>query len=64
MAKRNVQNVNRIVIVIGILAMVSSVYQAINGAPFMSYFFGLLIGFTLTGTAYINNREWKKNNNS
>ncbi len=61
MAKQNVQNVNRIVIVIGLLAMISSGFQAFNGAPFMSYFFGLIIGFTLVGTAYINNKEWKKN---
>ncbi len=58
-----VQQTNKIVMVIGSISILFSSYSAFSGKPLNDYFFGLLIGVTLLGSAYYNNHEWKKKQN-
>ncbi|MDF1697601.1 MAG: hypothetical protein P1U56_17280 [Saprospiraceae bacterium] len=58
----NVETINKIVMVIGILGIISGIIMAVKGSTFQDYFYGLFIGFTLLGTAYYNNKKWKESN--
>ncbi|WP_436516933.1 hypothetical protein [Ekhidna sp. To15] len=51
------QKTNRIVMVIGAISLLFSVYSAYIGRPFSEYFFGLIIGISLFGVAYINSQK-------
>ena len=53
--------VNQLVMVIGSLSVLSVVFLALKGHPFQSYYFSILIGVVLFGTAYFNNRQMDKN---
>lgn len=61
---RKIQQTNRIVMVIGAISILFSGYSAYIGQPFNEYFFGLIIGISLFGVAYLNNRALKKNKDS
>ncbi|WP_462248681.1 hypothetical protein [Ekhidna sp.] len=56
----NIQKTHRIVMIIGVLSILFSIISALLGNPFKEYAFGLLIGAILVGVAYINNKDWKK----
>lgn len=50
--------------VIGAISILFSGYSAYIGQPFNEYFFGLIIGISLFGVAFLNNRALKKNKDS
>lgn len=52
--------VNRLIIIIGALAILAGMYLALNGADWEDYFLGIFIGITLIGTAYYQGLRQKK----
>ncbi|MEO9485111.1 MAG: hypothetical protein ABJG47_16745 [Ekhidna sp.] len=57
---RKIQLAHKVIMVIGIISILFSAYSAFTGRPFDDYFFGLLIGAILLGTAYNNDKKWKQ----
>jgi uncharacterized membrane protein HdeD (DUF308 family) len=46
------QHLNKIVLVIGIIALVFGLYRLFKGDNFEEYFYGIFLGITLIGTAW------------
>jgi hypothetical protein len=46
--------------IIGAIGIIAGIYPAFTGGEFQDYIWVLFIGITLVGTAYYNNKEWKK----
>lgn len=54
---KKIKQVNIMIMVIGSLSIISGVYLAFKGQPFQEYYFSILIGVSLFGTAYYNNQK-------
>ncbi|MEQ8238083.1 MAG: hypothetical protein RIA69_02675 [Cyclobacteriaceae bacterium] len=53
------KSVKRLIIVIGSLSIMSSVFLALNGADFVEYFSGIFIGITLIGSVFFIDQKVK-----
>jgi hypothetical protein len=53
---QNSKTIYWILIVIGLLGVLSSVYMFSKGKPFSDYFWGGFCGMTLMGTAFIQRK--------
>ena len=59
---KKIKQVNTMIMVIGTLSIISGVYLAFNGQAFQEYYFSILIGISLFGTAYYNNQKVNNEN--
>ena len=57
---KNLQTVNVIAMIIGLVGIGFGIYGLIAGSEFQNYFSNLFIGITLFGTAYINQQSKKE----
>ena len=57
------KSVKRLILIIGAISLISGIYLAITGSDFNEFFFGILIGVSLIGSAIYYKDEYTSNNN-